>query len=248
MAPTVFSKFNRVVVGTGAAFTAAGGEAVAKSQVLIAQGALTIAGTLANAGLADAITGGALTITGAVANAGLLQVGGGVMTVEGAVSGAGTVRILSGTADFASGFSQNVAFTGSTGVLELGKSQTYAGAVSGLAKTGGSQLDLRDIAYSGSTKASFAGTAASGTLTVTDGTHTAKITLTGDYTASAFTVAPDGHGGTLVKDPPGAHAVAAFADAMAGLGPSAGAGTAPGILPEAWRAATMLVPGRGAIA
>jgi hypothetical protein len=38
-------------------------------------------------------------------------------------------------------------------------------------------------------------------LTVTDGTHTAKITLVGDYTGSTFTVSSDGHGGTKVVDP-----------------------------------------------
>jgi hypothetical protein len=38
-------------------------------------------------------------------------------------------------------------------------------------------------------------------LTVTDGTHTAKIALLGNYTASTFTLSDDGHGGTKVVDP-----------------------------------------------
>ena len=44
----------------------------------------------------------------------------------------------------------------------------------------------------------------SGTLTVTDGTPatTANITLLGQYAASNFNTQPDGHGGTLVLDPP----------------------------------------------
>ena len=54
---------------------------------------------------------------------------------------------------------------------------------------------------SGSTKATYSGTTSSGTLTVTDGTHTAHIKLTGDYTASTFVAAGDGHGGTLIHDP-----------------------------------------------
>jgi hypothetical protein len=39
----------------------------------------------------------------------------------------------------------------------------------------------------------------SGTLTVNDGTHTANIQLLGQYTASEFAAASDGHGGTLIS-------------------------------------------------
>ena len=38
----------------------------------------------------------------------------------------------------------------------------------------------------------------SGTLTVSDGLHTASIQLLGDYTASEFAAASDGNGGTLI--------------------------------------------------
>jgi hypothetical protein len=66
-------------------------------------------------------------------------------------------------------------------------------------------LDLADIGFtSGVTKATYKGTTASGTLTVTDGTHTARIILIGNYTASTFTASSDGHGGTDVVDPPAA--------------------------------------------
>ncbi len=42
----------------------------------------------------------------------------------------------------------------------------------------------------------------SGTLTVTSGGHTADITLLGQYVAGNFSITSDGHGGTLVTDPP----------------------------------------------
>ena len=139
----------------------------------------------------------------------------------GAVTGAGTVKIGGGVADFASTFSENVSFTSTTGVLELSHSQTYTGQVTGLSKTGTSSLDLLDITFGGTTKATFSGTATSGTLTVTDGTHTAKITLEGDYVGHTFTVSADGHGGTTVVDPTvpksGGHVVPLVA-AMAGFG------------------------------
>jgi hypothetical protein len=65
------------------------------------------------------------------------------------------------------------------------------------------ELDLRDIAFSSATTVSFAEAASnlSGTLTATDGVHTANITLLGQYTASQFTAASDGLGGTLINDP-----------------------------------------------
>ena len=49
---------------------------------------------------------------------------------------------------------------------------------------------------------SEAGNNLSGTLTVTDGTHTANLTLIGQYVTAQFTKATDGHGGTLIGDPP----------------------------------------------
>ncbi|HEV2337057.1 MAG TPA: hypothetical protein VGS13_16240, partial [Stellaceae bacterium] len=55
----------------------------------------------------------------------------------------------------------------------------------------------------------------SGTLTVTSGAHTAKLTLLGSYVTSRFTLTSDGSGGTLVTDPPvagGGAAQTTFAD------------------------------------
>ena len=39
-----------------------------------------------------------------------------------------------------------------------------------------------------------------GTLSVSDGTHTANLALLGSYMASNFAMASDGHGGTAVTD------------------------------------------------
>jgi hypothetical protein len=73
--------------------------------------------------------------------------------------------------------------------------------VSGFSLTGGTSLDLRDIAFVGSGEATFSGTASQGVLTVTDGTHTAHITLIGNYTASSFVASSDGQGGVSIVDP-----------------------------------------------
>ena len=53
-----------------------------------------------------------------------------------------------------------------------------------------------------------------GTLSVSDGTHTAALALLGQYVAANFHLSADGHGGTLVIDPPLAGAEALLATPM----------------------------------
>jgi hypothetical protein len=209
--------------------------------------------TLTNAGLIEAAGTGGLVIDGATNNTGTLDAIKGTLTADGVVSGDGTVKIAGGTADFASTFTENVAFTTAGGVLELADATTYTGTITGFAKTSITSLDLTDITFtSGTTKATYSGTATSGVLTVTDGTHTAKIDLTGDYLTSTFTVASDGHGGTTVTDPPAAATrppvtTLPLITAMAGFG-GAGAGGTGGHADDAWpRAPTVLISPRCAI-
>ena len=174
-----------------------------------------------------------------------------------------TCKIISGT--YANGYKLTISYTGvsltATGQIEgRGPQLTDPGTVNAygqirdFSKTGATALDLLDIAFGGSTTASFSGTATSGTLTVTDGTHTAKITLEGNYTTSAFTTSSDGHGGTKIVDPTtstqshvaNTAPLLAFIDAMAGMGAGGGPVTAPD---ETWRTAqaTLATP-RGQIA
>jgi trimeric autotransporter adhesin len=42
----------------------------------------------------------------------------------------------------------------------------------------------------------------SGTLSVTDGIHSAHVALLGQYVVGQFTLASDGGGGTKIGDPP----------------------------------------------
>jgi hypothetical protein len=58
-------------------------------------------------------------------------------------------------------------------------------------------------------------------LTVTDGTHTANITLAGNFSNSTFTPSGDGHGGTTIVDPPAFASAALFASQAATMGTSA---------------------------
>ena len=147
----------------------------------------TGANAVDNVGLIEATGAGGLTIKSAVDNTGVLYAAKGNLTVDGAVSGAGIAKVAGATLDFASAFSENVTFVGGTGVLELARSQSYGGRVAGFSKTGGTTFDLRDIGFiAGKTQATYSGTTASGTLTVTEGAHTAHIRLAGDYLGSTF--------------------------------------------------------------
>ena len=94
---------------------------------------------------------------------------------------------------------QSVTFLGTTGTLVLKDSSGFTGQVSGLAEA--DALDLADVHYGANTTAAFSGDANGGTLTITDGTHTAQIAMLGDYLGSGWTLSSDGNGGTVVVDP-----------------------------------------------
>jgi hypothetical protein len=117
------------------------------------------------------------------------------------VDTASTVTVADGASVEINGASaQSATFTGTTGTLKIDHSVAFTAPVSGLA--GADALDLADISYGAKTTATFSGNTIGGTLTVTDGTHTAKILLQGNYLTSSWTLSGDGHGGTVVVDPP----------------------------------------------
>ena len=160
----------------------------------------TISGvTVSNAGTIEAIDGSTLIIEGGVSNSGVLIANAGDLIIEGAVTGNGTATITTGgLLEFGAASATAVTFSGTTaGTLVLESPSTFTGAVSGFAS--GDFIDLTDV---NSSKASLTYKANSadtgGTLTVTDGTHTAHITLVGIYTTSSFTHNSDGGGGTLI--------------------------------------------------
>jgi hypothetical protein len=97
----------------------------------------------------------------------------------------------------------NITFeTGSTATLKLDASTQFAGAVAGFAL--GDDLDLADIGFGASTTVGYTpnNDGTGGVLRANDGSHTAKIALLGQYAAADFVMTSDGHGGTLITDPP----------------------------------------------
>jgi hypothetical protein len=109
-----------------------------------------------------------------------------------------------GSAEIDGPGTQSVTFTGITGTLTIDHALAFTGQVFGLA--GADALDLADLSYGANTTATFLGDTTGGTLTVTDGSHTANISLSGNYLSSSWTLSSDGNGGTVVVDPVPANA------------------------------------------
>jgi Ca2+-binding RTX toxin-like protein len=63
---------------------------------------------------------------------------------------------------------------------------------------GTDQIDISDLAFCASTKLTYAGNTTQGTLALTDGIHSASITMAGSFVAAHFNLTTDLHGGTLV--------------------------------------------------
>ena len=118
--------------------------------------------------------------------------------VNGATLNGGLLRIAEdGTAG-----SSTITFTSAGGTLQLDDAENFDGAISGFGVPGA--IDLVDIAFGVQTTMNYLPGAGntSGTLIVSDGTHTASLLLFGQYLAANFNLASNGAGGTLVTDPP----------------------------------------------
>jgi hypothetical protein len=65
-------------------------------------------------------------------------------------------------------------------------------------------IDLSGISFGANTTLAYSPSSdnTGGTLTVSDGLHAQSVALLGQYMASSFVMASDGHGGTLINDPP----------------------------------------------
>jgi hypothetical protein len=94
--------------------------------------------------------------------------------------------------------SGTVTFAGSTGTLWLDQRSTFTGTVSGF--SGQDVIDLPGIAFGTDTTLGYLPNSnqTGGTLSLTDGTHSANIALLGNYMASSFVTESDDHGGTMV--------------------------------------------------
>ncbi len=110
-----------------------------------------------------------------------------------------TTLAVTGTVEITQASSANVAFQpGGPGELVLDQPATFSGTVSGFGAQ--STIDLPGIAFDAQTTLGYlpSSNQAGGTLSLTDGSHSASIALLGQYMASSFAVVGDNHGGTMV--------------------------------------------------
>ncbi|WP_162944043.1 MULTISPECIES: VCBS domain-containing protein [unclassified Rhizobium] len=148
---------------------------------------------VSNTGTLEATGTGGLDIHSGVVNDGLLWANGGNIHLDGNVSGGGTA-LLSGHASLEIGGSFSQAITLSTdaeATITIDHAVAFTGTIAGL--DGNDALRFGDISAA---TASFSYTESAaktgGVLTVTDGTHTASIGLSGEYSASDFSLGHDG--------------------------------------------------------
>ena len=120
--------------------------------------------------------------------------------ISGMGVGQATTIAAGATVEILSAYSGAVTFSGSTDTLQLDNSSSFSGTVAGLADQ--DTIDLRDINFASLQTPNYSGNSTAGTLSVTDGLHAANIALLGNYIASAFVASSDGHGGTMIVDPP----------------------------------------------
>jgi hypothetical protein len=154
-----------------------------------------------NSGKVDLIGDGAgnladLNVTGATTNGGSISITSDTEELAGAVRGAGRFRLSNANLLFDSSVSsgQTIRESGADG-LTLKQAQKFAGTIRGFGT--GDTIDAANFLLSGTTF-NFVENPG-GTLTLRDGGLTAHIHMTGVYSNSDFTLAPDSGTGTLVK-------------------------------------------------
>jgi hypothetical protein len=147
---------------------------------------------------------------------------GNIVAVDGATGGsatfgAGTSIEFGGPTTTAVQFADNNLVAAA---LVLDDSVHFKGVISGFAKFNTDDtIDLNDIDSATAQKVSFT----LGVLTVKDGKgHAAQLHFSGTYTLASFNLNDDGHGGTLLTDPPAAPTAnaALFGNHIAGAFPS----------------------------
>ena len=110
---------------------------------------------------------------------------------------------IGGHVELGSGYgagSVTVTFAGA-GTLQIDNSAYFTGKIGDQLKIG-DVIDFVDITAGANATIGYTGNNSPGTLTVSDGTHTATIVLLGNYVLANFIATSDGHGGTSVVDPP----------------------------------------------
>jgi len=161
---------------------------------------VTTTGSLVNDGDVYLNYDSTLSIGGTLTNNGSITFEAGTFSLAGAVSGTGSFGLEDTNLQFDSSVSAGQSISDLSGAdeLTLEQAQSFAGTISGFGT--GDTIDAVNFLLSGTTfnfVENSGGTG--GTLTLHDASLTANILMTGKYSNSDFTLAPDSGTGTLVK-------------------------------------------------
>jgi hypothetical protein len=210
---------SNTIIGTGTSTTLtnqntiSGAGTIGGNGLLLAnQGVIDATGTnpliidtgtsaVTNSGTLEATGNGELFVASNVTNTGHLIANNGTVIFEGAVSGNGTATVQgTGSIKFGSTTTASTTFAvGANGTVTFDASSKLTSKLSITGFTLGDTIDLADINFVGSGPSlAFS----KGVLTVSDGTHVAKLNMIGSFTLASFHAASDGSGGTLITDPP----------------------------------------------
>jgi hypothetical protein len=187
-----------IATGTNSLDIDTGTNAVTNTGTLEATGTggLVIHSDVANNEVIEVINGQSV-----VTSVGHLWANGGNITIDGNVSGNGTAQISgSATIEFGAASTAKVALDATaTGTIVLHDSFDFSGVVSGF--NGDDHLDLLGVAYGAGTTASYVANqdGTGGTLSVTDGLHSANVALLGQYDPVSFQTEADKTTGTLIS-------------------------------------------------
>jgi T5SS/PEP-CTERM-associated repeat protein len=193
-----------VVSATNMALAANGGSATLNisnaGAVDVGAGTATIAGAL-HVG-SSSVVGARGIINGNVVDDGNITVTSGTLEINGNLSGTGTTVINSGnTLKLDGSVSDSIFFAGGTGTLDVVNSSGFNGVIQGQLAAG-DVLDFADISAAQAHIVGYTGNNSPGTLTVTDGAHTANIQLSGNYSLADFALGADTNGGTDITATP----------------------------------------------
>jgi hypothetical protein len=207
---------NTGTLDVGTVYYASGSSTLSIGGTLTNTGMLVIAGvpgnsansvsakSFVNSGTVRLEANATLNVSGATTNNGSILISGETEELAGAVGGTGSFSISGVNLQFDSSVSpgQTIAESGNgvtADALVLEQAQSFAATISGFGAD--DTIDAANFLFSGITPPSFVENSkgTGGTLTLHDGSLTADILMTGHYSTSNFTLAPDSGTGTLVK-------------------------------------------------
>src|SRR6202034_649559 len=203
---------NSVIVGTNPADTLTNVDNTISGagEIGAGDGDLTLVNEVQGTIVAN-VSGGTLILdTGnTIVNQGQLEAtNGGILQIDDPVAG-GTAIVAGGTLEFAAQANVNVVFYNGTatpvyGELVLGDASDFSGQISGFVGTApdSGHSDVVDLSGFAFTATTFAEATTNGNLviTATDGSSVASLTFANFDATLDF--GSDGHGGTLITDPP----------------------------------------------